>query len=71
MQARVAQSVERGTFNPKVQGSSPCPGDCLLPVNVIKIELKIKQLIYAYFTLFQVKNFNLNGKIFFLNTIRN
>ena len=25
--ARVAQSVERGTFNPKVQGSSPCPGD--------------------------------------------
>jgi hypothetical protein len=28
--ARVAQSVERGTFNPKVQGSSPCPGEYFL-----------------------------------------
>ena len=26
MQARVAQSVERGTFNPKVVGSSPSAG---------------------------------------------
>ena len=38
MQARVAQSVERGTFNPKVQGSSPCPGELVLPpYTVVKI----------------------------------
>ena len=28
IQARLAQSVERGTFNPKVKGSSPLSGEC-------------------------------------------
>ena len=32
--ARVAQSVERGTFNPKVQGSSPCPGECFSTISI-------------------------------------
>ena len=27
IQARLAQSVERGTFNPKVKGSSPLSGE--------------------------------------------
>ena len=42
LEVRVAQSVERGTFNPKVQGSSPCPGDCLLPENVLIIHSSTK-----------------------------
>ena len=28
--ARLAQSVERGTFNPKVKGSSPLSGDTVV-----------------------------------------
>ena len=30
LSARLAQSVERGTFNPEVKGSSPLSGELLL-----------------------------------------
>jgi hypothetical protein len=32
--ARLAQSVERGTFNPEVEGSSPSSGENIFPQSV-------------------------------------
>ncbi len=46
--ARLAQSVERGTFNPKVKGSSPLSGEKFFSSKFLLISLTVEYLhIYS------------------------
>ena len=56
MQARVAQSVKRGTFNPKVQGSSPCPGDYFLQNKYKKVKYGGDCVILFFAQRFEKRN---------------
>ena len=52
MGARLAQSVERGTFNPKVKGSSPLSGDVsfILSVRLFEEEKRRRYCLWTLLT---------------------
>ena len=50
--AWLAQSVERGTFNPKVEGSSPSSGGRILTIVFVKVHYHHRRFSCSAFLLF-------------------